>query len=155
MAKTIKQLADEIGVSKTAINKKIANLGLQESLQKDKNRILIDEKAESTIKSAFNISQSKTRKPKTEDEIENEIAYLKDIVRRNDEYIEELRSEKEKLMKQIEENMQALFSMQDLLKAEMMLRGQAENRVLLLEEKIATSEKKETFLDKLKKILKN
>ena len=34
MARTIKQIADEIGVSKTAIRKKIANLGLQSSLRK-------------------------------------------------------------------------------------------------------------------------
>ena len=32
--KTIKQIADELGVSKTAVRKKIENLGLQSGLQK-------------------------------------------------------------------------------------------------------------------------
>ena len=47
MAKTIKQIADELGVSKTAIRKKIENLGLSEKLQTNGNRILIDDKQES------------------------------------------------------------------------------------------------------------
>ena len=49
MAKTIRQIADEIGVSKTAINKKIKNLGLQTDLRKDKNRIVVDEETEKLI----------------------------------------------------------------------------------------------------------
>ena len=39
--KTIKQIADEIGVSKTAVRKKIANLGLQSSLRKNGNQFAI------------------------------------------------------------------------------------------------------------------
>ena len=35
MAKTIKEIADELGVSKTAVSKQIANLGLQSSLRKN------------------------------------------------------------------------------------------------------------------------
>jgi biotin operon repressor len=38
MGKTIKQIADEIGVSKTAVMKQIANLGLQTSLRKNGNQ---------------------------------------------------------------------------------------------------------------------
>ena len=34
MAKTIKEIADELGVSKTAVSKQIANLGLRSSLRK-------------------------------------------------------------------------------------------------------------------------
>lgn len=33
--KTIRQIADEIGVSKTAVNKQIANLGLRSGLRKN------------------------------------------------------------------------------------------------------------------------
>ena len=36
--KTIKQIADELGVSKTAVRKKIENLGLQSSLRKNGNQ---------------------------------------------------------------------------------------------------------------------
>lgn len=62
--KTIKQIADELGVSKTAVRKQIANLGLQSSLQKNGNQFLIDDKQESLIIKAF--------KKKTQTESENQ-----------------------------------------------------------------------------------
>lgn len=58
--KTIKQIADEIGVSKQAVRNQIANLGLQSSLQKIANRLSIDEKQEALIIEAF------FEKPQTE-----------------------------------------------------------------------------------------
>ena len=51
--KTIRELADELGVSKTAIRNEIAKQGLQSSLRKNGNQFVIDEKCESLIKSAF------------------------------------------------------------------------------------------------------
>lgn len=51
--KTIKQIADELGVSKTAVRKKIENLGLQSGLQKNGNQFAITEEQENLIKSAF------------------------------------------------------------------------------------------------------
>lgn len=51
--KTIKEIADELGVSKTAIRNEIAKQGLQSSLRKNGNQFVIDEKCESLIKSAF------------------------------------------------------------------------------------------------------
>lgn len=51
--KTIKQVADEIGVSKTAVRNEIAKQGLQSSLRKNGNQFVIDEKCENLIKSAF------------------------------------------------------------------------------------------------------
>lgn len=51
--KTIKQVADEIGVSKTSIRNEIAKQGLQSSLRKNGNQFVIDEKCENLIKSAF------------------------------------------------------------------------------------------------------
>lgn len=51
--KTIKQIADELGVSKTAIRNEIAKQGLQSSLRKNGNQFVIDEKCETLIKSAF------------------------------------------------------------------------------------------------------
>jgi len=53
MAKTIKQIADELGVSKTAVRKQIANHGLQSSLRKNGNQFAIDEKQEALILKAF------------------------------------------------------------------------------------------------------
>lgn len=67
--KTIRQIADEIGVSKTAVNKQIANLGLRSGLRKNGNQFAIDEHQEALIKQAFSVKRkpkSKTkRKPKT------------------------------------------------------------------------------------------
>jgi len=57
--KTIKQLADEIGVSKQAINKKIDNLGCRNQLTKNGNQWLIPESTENTIKNAFASSNKK------------------------------------------------------------------------------------------------
>lgn len=68
--KTIRQIADEIGVSKTAVNKQIANLGLRSGLRKNGNQFAIDEHQEALIKQAFseksqteteNQSQTKTQ----------------------------------------------------------------------------------------------
>ena len=62
--KTIRQIADEIGVSKTAVNKQIANLGLRSGLRKNGNQFAIDEQQEALIKQAFS--------EKTQTEIENQ-----------------------------------------------------------------------------------
>lgn len=58
--KTIKQIADELGVSKTAVRNQIANLGLQSSLRKNGNQFAIDEKQESLILQAF-MHKTKTK----------------------------------------------------------------------------------------------
>ena len=62
--KTIRQIADEIGVSKTAVSKQIENLGLRSSLRKNGNQFAIDEHQEALIKQAFF--------EKTQTEIENQ-----------------------------------------------------------------------------------
>ena len=66
--KTIRQIADEIGVSKTAVSKQIANLGLRSGLRKNGNQFAIDEHQEALIKRAFleksqteNANQSQTK----------------------------------------------------------------------------------------------
>ena len=64
MVKTIRQIADEIGVSKTAVSKQIANLGLRSGLRKNGNQFAIDEQQEALIKQAFF--------EKTQTEIENQ-----------------------------------------------------------------------------------
>lgn len=51
--KTIKELADEIGVSKVAINKKLDALGLKTSLTKKGNTFVIDANTEKQIKRAY------------------------------------------------------------------------------------------------------
>lgn len=53
MAKTIKEIAEELGVSKTAVSKQIANLGLRSSLRKNGNQFAIENQQEKLIKMAF------------------------------------------------------------------------------------------------------
>ena len=61
--KTVRQIADELGVSKTAVSKQIANLGLRSSLRKNGNQFAIDEQAflEKTKTENANQSQTKTQ----------------------------------------------------------------------------------------------
>ena len=61
MAKTIKEIADELGVSKTAVSKQIANLGLRSSLRKNGNQFAIENQQEKLIKMAFQKKRLKIR----------------------------------------------------------------------------------------------
>lgn len=63
--KTIKEIAEELGVSKTAVRKQIANLGLQTSLRKIGNQFAIEKKQETLIKSAFSQKQTQTKNGQT------------------------------------------------------------------------------------------
>lgn len=99
--KTIKQIADEVGVSKQAIRNQIAKLGLQSSLQKNGNQFAIDEQQERLILQEFgeksqseNAKQSQSEKETTLHFalrlLEDEIAFLKEQVKTKDEQITEL-----------------------------------------------------------------
>ncbi|HES3222208.1 TPA: hypothetical protein VN264_001748 [Streptococcus pyogenes] len=62
MSKTIKEIADDLGYSKTYISQTIKSHNLQSSLRKEGNKFIIDEELEKTIKSIF----SKTMQAKIE-----------------------------------------------------------------------------------------
>ena len=51
--KSIRQIAEELGVSKTAVRKQIANLGLHSGLRKNGNQFAIDEEQEAQIIRVF------------------------------------------------------------------------------------------------------
>jgi biotin operon repressor len=61
MAKTIKEIADELGVSKTAVSKQIANLGLRSGLRKNGNQFAIENQQEKLIKMAFRKNKQRER----------------------------------------------------------------------------------------------
>ena len=63
--KTIRELAAESGKSKTAIMKKIENLGLRNSLRKNANQYAVDEEQEILIMQSFaeKKTQTENRKP--------------------------------------------------------------------------------------------
>lgn len=94
MGKTIKQIADELGVSKTSVRKKIDNLGLRSSLQSNGNHFSINEEQEELIKAAFKGNKSQTKseaKAQTESEtVSNLISILQEELARKDAQIENL-----------------------------------------------------------------
>ena len=73
MSKSIKQIADEIGVSKTAVSKQIANLGLRSSLRKNANQFVSDEEQETLILKAFQekVQTKNANKSQTKTQTEN------------------------------------------------------------------------------------
>ncbi len=75
MAKTIKEIADELGVSKTAVSKQIANLGLRSSLRKNGNQFAIGNQQEKLIKMAF--IGNKRRERTNENPVSNEQSQTK------------------------------------------------------------------------------
>lgn len=65
MSKTIKEIADELGYSKTYISKIIKNNGLQTSLRKIGNKFVVSEEVELLIKEHLNsITQTNNTKKK-------------------------------------------------------------------------------------------
>ena len=83
MSKTIKQIADEIGVSKTAVRKQIANLGLRSSLRKNGNQFAIDKHEETLILKAFsektqtkNANQTQTKTQTANHEVSDLVCVL-------------------------------------------------------------------------------
>jgi len=97
VAKTIRQIADELGVSKTAVSKQIANLGLQSSLRKIGNQFAIDNQQEALIIQAFS-GKSQTenanlvcdRKLKETDVNEAVIELLREELNQKNEQIQQL-----------------------------------------------------------------
>jgi predicted DNA-binding protein YlxM (UPF0122 family) len=61
--KTIRQIADELGVSKQAVTDKIDKLGLQSTLQKNANRYSVPKPTETALLKAFNKNNNDKTSP--------------------------------------------------------------------------------------------
>lgn len=102
--KTIREIANELGVSKTAVRKKIANLGISDKLETNGNQFLISETQETLIKSMFlkNKLETENRKAvcdKSEssrlvstliDTLQNELKDKNEIIKQQQETIKNL-----------------------------------------------------------------
>ena len=115
--KTIRQIADEIGVSKTAVNKQIANLGLRSGLRKNGNQFAIDEHQEALIKQAFleksqteNANQSQTKTQTENQEVGDLVCVLQAT-------IDTLQGQLEVKDRQIEQQAQTITRLTDALAA--------------------------------------
>ena len=117
MAKTIRQIADEIGVSKTAVSKQIANLGLRSGLRKNGNQFAIDEQQEALIKQAF-FEKTKTEienQSQTKTQTENhEVGDLVCVLRAT---IDTLQGQLEVKDRQIEQQAKTITRLTDALTA--------------------------------------
>ena len=109
--KTIKQIADELGVSKTAVRKKIENLGLQSSLRKNGNQFAIDEIQEKLIKQAFSGNETETKNANQSQTKNHEVSDLVSVLQTT---ISVLKAELEAKDRQIEKLQMLLDQEQQL-----------------------------------------
>lgn len=121
--KTIKQIADELGVSKTAVRNKIENLGLSEKMETNGNRIEVNERQERLIKSAFSQKKSKTENVNNVSEKTETLRLLSDMISTLTEQLQEKD-------KQIERLQEALGIAQENVKAAQLLQANAEKKLL-------------------------
>lgn len=110
--KTIRQIADEIGVSKTAVNKQIANLGLRSGLRKNGNQFAIDEHQEALIKQAFSEKSQTEIENQTQTKTQTENHEVSDLVCVLQATIDTLQRQLEVKDRQIEKLTEALVAAQ-------------------------------------------
>ena len=125
--KTIKQIADELGVSKTAVRKKIENLGLRSSLRKNGNQFAIDEWQETLIKQGF-FEKTQTENA-NQTQTEN---HINDAV--SEAVMELLRQELEQKNEQLKEKDRQIAQLQKLIDQEQQLHMVTERKFQLLEQ---------------------
>ena len=143
MSKTIKQIADEIGVSKTAVRKQIANLGLRSSLRKNGNQFAIDKREETLILKAFS-EKTQTKNANQTQTANHEVS---DLVCGLQRTIDTLQGQITIKDKQIEDLSEALKSAQQTAAAAQALHAGTMQQQLL--ESDTTGEKKKGILHKL------
>lgn len=115
--KTIRQIADEIGVSKTAVNKQIANLGLRSDLRKNGNQFAIDEHQEALIKQAFSEKSQTEIENQSQTKTQTENHEVGDLVCVLQATIDTLQGQLEVKDRQIEQQAQTITRLTDALAA--------------------------------------
>ena len=115
--KTIRQIADEIGVSKTAVNKQIANLGLRSGLRKNGNQFAIDEHQEALIKQAFSEKSQTEIENQSQTKTQTENHEVGDLVCVLQATIDTLQGKLEVKDRQIEQQAQTITRLTDALAA--------------------------------------
>lgn len=127
--KTIRELAEELGVSKTAINKKVSDSERKQWFSKKGNRFLVNEIGQNAIKSMFsydiNNRKSKTENTEKQPELKTEnfendnlkrsdFNHLSEIIKYQNAQIEDLKETKSQHFKQLTQ-MQNLLDQQQRL----------------------------------------
>lgn len=126
---TIKELADELNVSKTAINKKIDETFKEKYVTKNGNRFVIDVSGQKVIKSMFKeVNANQERKPNQEP-VFDLVCVLKENLERTEEQLK------------VKDNQ--IEALQKLLDQQQVLTLQANQKIEQLEMNLAESEEKE------------
>ena len=127
--KTIRELADELGVSKTAINKKVSDSERKQWFSKNGNRFLVNENGQKAIRimfssgidnhkskteNAYQQPESKTENFENANLKHSDINYLNDIIKYQNAQIEDLKETKSQHFKQLNQ-MQNLLDQQQRL----------------------------------------
>lgn len=135
MAKTIKQIADELGVSKTTVRKKIANLGLSDKLQTNGNQFAIDKEQERLIKSAFSKKETQTQNANQVCDFSESLQLVSDMVSTLTEQLKEKDKQIERLQIELENAQKSIDQAQQL-------HAMTEQKIKLLEQKEQPAEKR-------------
>ena len=142
--KTIRQIADEIGVSKTAVNKQIANLGLRSGLRKNGNQFAIDEQQEALIKQAFSEKSQTEIENQTQTKSQTENHEVSDLVCVLQATIDTLQGQLEVKDRQIEKLTEALVAAQQTAVAAQALHAGTIQQQLVAGEGEELQQKRET-----------
>lgn len=143
MSKTIKQIADELGVSKQAVSKCIDNLGLRSTLTKNGNYFVVGDSQEKAIKQAFaahqtanqNANQTPTELAAVVGVLQTTIDTLKGQLAAKDDQIRGQQAQIEQLTAALQQQTSALESTTAALTAAQALHAADKKSLILLEDK--------------------
>ena len=161
MSKTIKQIADELGVSKQAVSKCIDNLGLRSTLTKNGNFFVVSNSQEKAIKRAFlshktanqNANQSPTELAvvievlqTTIDTLQGQLNTKDKQLAAKDEQIRKQQEQIEQLTSALQQQTSALESITAALTAAQALHAADKKALMLMEDR--ESEHKLSFWER-------
>ena len=146
MRYSIKEIADTVGVSKTAVRKKIEKLGLQTELLKNGNKITVDENVAKQIITAFDRPTENETQTEFANQNGNEFSKVIEILQA------ELESKNKQLAskdRQIEDLTRALENTTASLQAEQALHaGKMQKQLSSGEEQEQAEDQEKTKTDK-------
>nr|CRY94362.1 hypothetical protein [uncultured prokaryote] len=146
MRYSIKEIADTVGVSKTAVRKKIEKLGLQTELLKNGNKITVDENVAKQIITAFDRPTENETQTEFANQNDNEFSKVIEILQA------ELESKNKQLAskdRQIEDLTRALENTTASLQAEQALHaGTMQKQLSSGEEQEQAEDQEKTKTDK-------
>lgn len=158
MSKTIKQIADELGVSKQAVSKCIDNLGLRSTLTKNGNFFVVSNSQEKAIKRVFlshktanqnanqNANQSPTELAVLIEVLQTTIDTLQGQLSAKDEQIRKQQEQIEQLTSALQQQTSALESITAALTAAQALHAADKKALMLMEDR--ESEHKLSFWER-------